>query len=164
MYRRTRKAAEARERRIRAMLAGKAAARLARPAPDYPADLPELRMRITVERLDFGHETHVVELHRTRRVDVYAVTIDGLHEHADTTREPSQIPEGLEAHCGRDSRASRPAVRGLACLPGLPRAERRAAPGDWLQSGADGGAPGPHAGELRACEPEGDVPTLPPDV
>lgn len=78
MYRRTRKAAEARERRIRAMLAGKTAARLARPAPDYPADLPELRMRITVERLDFGCEQHVIELHRTRRVDVYAVTIDGL--------------------------------------------------------------------------------------
>ena len=77
MYRRTRKAAEARERRIRAMLAGKELARLERPAPDYPAELPELRMRITVERLDFGHETHVVELHRTRRVDVYAVTIDG---------------------------------------------------------------------------------------
>ena len=77
MYRRTKKATEARERRIRAMLAGKEQARLECPAPDYPADLPELRMRITVERMDFGRETHVVELHRTRRVDVYAVTIDG---------------------------------------------------------------------------------------
>ena len=77
MYRRTRKAAEARERHIRAMLAGKERARLERPAPEYPAALPELRMRITVERLDFGREVHVVELRRTRRVDVYAVTIDG---------------------------------------------------------------------------------------
>ena len=77
MYRRTRKAAEARERRIRAMLEGKAAARMARPTPACPAELPQLRMRITVERLDFGREQHVIELHRTRRVDVYAVTIDG---------------------------------------------------------------------------------------
>lgn len=77
MYRRTKKAAQAREQRIRAMLAGKERARLDRPAPDYPAELPELRMRITIERLDFGREVHVLELHRTRRVDVYAVTIDG---------------------------------------------------------------------------------------
>lgn len=48
-----------------------------RPAPDYPAMLPELRMRITVERFDFGEETHTFELRRTNRVDVYAVSIDG---------------------------------------------------------------------------------------
>lgn len=37
-----------------------------------------MRMRITVERLDFGApQRHVFELHRTRRVDVYRVTIDG---------------------------------------------------------------------------------------
>lgn len=76
-YRRTKKAAEARERRIRAMLAGKERARLNRAAPAYPVDLPELRMRITIERLDFGRDVHVVELRRTRRVDVYAVTVDG---------------------------------------------------------------------------------------
>jgi len=34
-------------------------------------------MRITVERFDVGGETHVFELRRTRRVDVYAVTVDG---------------------------------------------------------------------------------------
>ena len=74
-YRRTRKySAE----RIRAMLAGKARARLERPAPDYPAPLPELRMRITVERFDCAGERHVFELHRTNRVDVYAVTVDGV--------------------------------------------------------------------------------------
>ena len=49
-----------------------------RPAPDYPSMLPELRMRITVERFDFGHETHTLEFRRTNRVDVYAVSIDGL--------------------------------------------------------------------------------------
>lgn len=76
-YRRTKKAQAERDRRLQAMRAGKDAARLARAAPDYPADLPELRMRITVERFDFAGERHVLELHRTRRVDVYAVTIDG---------------------------------------------------------------------------------------
>jgi hypothetical protein len=74
MYRRTRKYDAA---RLEAMRRGKDAARLARPAPDYPAPLPELRMRITVERFDFAGERHVFELRRTRRVDVYAVTVDG---------------------------------------------------------------------------------------
>lgn len=60
-----------------AMQAGKARGRMERPAPDYPAQLPELRMRITVERLDFGQEVHVFELRRTRRVDTYAVHVDG---------------------------------------------------------------------------------------
>lgn len=77
MYRTTRKASEARQRQIDAMRRGRDAARMSRPAPDYPAPLPDLRMRITVERFDFGAERHVLELHRTRRVDVYAVTIDG---------------------------------------------------------------------------------------
>lgn len=76
-YRRTNKAQAARDRHLQAMQAGRAAARAARPPPDYPADLPDLRMRITVERLDFGRQVHVLELHRTNRVDVYAVTIDG---------------------------------------------------------------------------------------
>lgn len=57
MYRRTRKYEAARER-------------------EYPPILPELRMRITVERLDVGG-THVFELHKTRRVDTYRVTVDG---------------------------------------------------------------------------------------
>lgn len=98
MYRRTRKYAQAREQRIRAMLDGKEAARLARPAPDYPAHLPELRMRITVERLDFVHETHVIELHRTRRVDVYAVTIDGLPWRRAGL---SAVLEGIRKACPR---------------------------------------------------------------
>lgn len=74
MYRRTRKYSEARQR---AMQAGRQAARMARHAPDYPAELPDLRMRITVERFDFAGERHVIELHRTRRVDVYRATVDG---------------------------------------------------------------------------------------
>lgn len=98
MYRRTKKAAEARARRIRAMLAGKERARLEQPAPDYPAELPELRMRITVERLDFGREVHVVELRRTRRVDVYAVTTDGK---AWKRAGLSAVLEGVRKACPR---------------------------------------------------------------
>lgn len=48
-----------------------------RDPPAYPAELPHVRMRITVERLDFGHQVHVFELRKTRRVDVYDISIDG---------------------------------------------------------------------------------------
>lgn len=98
MYRRTKTASAARERRIRAMLAGKEAARVARPAPAYPAELPELRMRITVERMDFGYEAHVFDLHRTRRVDVYAVTVDGKPWKRAGL---SAVLEGLRKACPR---------------------------------------------------------------
>lgn len=60
------------------MAAGKDRARLVRPAPDYPEPVPELRMRITVERFDPGATgSHVFELRRCRRIDQYAVVIDG---------------------------------------------------------------------------------------
>ena len=74
MYRRTRKYNDERKRQTQAT---RERNRVESAAPAYPAELPDLRMRITVERLDFGREVHVVELRRTRRVDVYAVTIDG---------------------------------------------------------------------------------------
>lgn len=77
MYRRTRKANAARLAQLAAMRAAKARKREEREPTTAPVDLPELRMRITVERLDFGREVHVFELRRTRRVDVYAISIDG---------------------------------------------------------------------------------------
>ena len=74
-YRRTAKYTAQRQR---AMQAGRDAARMAGPAPDYPAALPDLRMRITVERLDCGEpQVHVFELRRSRRVDQYRVHVDG---------------------------------------------------------------------------------------
>lgn len=75
MYRRTKKySAE----RLAAMQQGRDRARLARPAPDYPQPLPELRMRIVVERFDTGAvERHEFELLRSRRIDQYRVVIDG---------------------------------------------------------------------------------------
>lgn len=73
-YRRTRKYSAA---RLEAMLRGRERARMERPAPEYPAELPDLRMRITVERFDIGVEQHVFTLRRTLRVDVYEVFVDG---------------------------------------------------------------------------------------
>ncbi len=51
---------------------------MARPAPDYPPILTDLRMRITVERFDCGEpQRHVFALRGTERVDTYAVSVDG---------------------------------------------------------------------------------------
>lgn len=95
MYRRTKKYDAQRQA---AMQRGRDRARIERPAPDYPAMLPELRMRITVERFDFGHEAHTFELRRTSRVDVYAVSIDGKPwRRAGLTA----VLEGLRKACPR---------------------------------------------------------------
>lgn len=60
------------------MQAGRDAARMAGPSPDYPPPLPDLRMTITVDRHDTQpQQHHVIELHNTRRVDVYRATVDG---------------------------------------------------------------------------------------
>jgi hypothetical protein len=74
MYRRTRKYTATRQA---AMQAGRDAARMAGPAPDYPPEMPDLRMRITIERFDGATERHVIELHKTRRIDMYRATVDG---------------------------------------------------------------------------------------
>lgn len=95
MYRRTRNYTAARQA---AMQAGRDAARMARPAPEYPAELPCLRMRITIERMDAGHERHVIELHRTRRCDVYRATVDG---DPWITAGLSQILAGIRKACPR---------------------------------------------------------------
>lgn len=70
MYRLTKKAEN--QRRAREAL------RLSRPAPDYPAVLPDLRRRIVIEDFDFGHKVHVLELHKTNRIDCYRVVADGV--------------------------------------------------------------------------------------
>lgn len=75
-YRVTRKA-EAQRHKLSAMRASRAVARMAEPAPDYPAALPDLRRRIIIEDFDFGHRVHVLELHKTDRIDCYRVTADG---------------------------------------------------------------------------------------
>ena len=65
---------------------------------DYPATLPDLRMRITVERFDFGHERRTFELHRTNRVDTYAVMVDGK---LWTRGGLTVVLEGLRKACPR---------------------------------------------------------------
>jgi hypothetical protein len=95
MYRQTRKYSAVRQQ---AMQAGRDAARLAKPAPDYPPELPDLRMRITIERLDIGAERHVIELHRTRRIDMYRATVDGAPW---ITAGLSQILAGVRKACPR---------------------------------------------------------------
>ena len=73
MYRVTRKRAE----QLAAMRAAKAVKRLDLPAPDYPADLPDLRREILIIDHDFGRREHRLTLYRTRRVDCYRVEVDG---------------------------------------------------------------------------------------
>ena len=75
-YRVTKKA-EAQRQKLASMRAGRAVAMMAEPAPDYPAALPALRRRIIIEDFDFGHRVHVMELHKTDRIDCYRVTVDG---------------------------------------------------------------------------------------
>lgn len=98
MYRRTQKAQAARSAQLAAMRAAKNRKRLEREPPAYPAELPNVRMRITVERLDFGRQVHVFELHKTRRVDVYDIRVDGKPwKHGGLTA----ALEGLRKACPR---------------------------------------------------------------
>ena len=60
------------------MRAAKAAKRMNGIAPEYAADLPDLRRRIVIEDFDFGHKVHVLELYRTNRRDCYRVVADGV--------------------------------------------------------------------------------------
>lgn len=62
---------------LAAQRAAKDRARMDRPAPDYPPILPDLRRRIVIEDWDFWHRVHVLELHRTSRIDCYRVVADG---------------------------------------------------------------------------------------
>jgi hypothetical protein len=96
MYRRTSKYSAARQQ---AMQHGRGQRRLAEPAPDYPLDLPKIRMRIVVERFDLAEpERHEFELLRTNRVDVYAVLVDGQPwKNAGLT----QVLAGLRKACPR---------------------------------------------------------------
>lgn len=81
------------------MQRGRAQAKADQPAPDYPAELPQVRMRITVERFDMATpERHEFELRRTNRVDVYAVLVDGKPwKQAGLTA----VLEGLRKACPR---------------------------------------------------------------
>lgn len=63
MYRRTKKYSAARHESVQR---GRDQARMDAPAPDYPTDLPQVRMRIIVERYDLATpERHEFELQRS---------------------------------------------------------------------------------------------------
>ncbi len=69
---------EARARKLEAMRRGKDRARMARPAPGRPPELPELRREVIVIDYDTGQPiTHTLHLYRTARVDTYRVEADG---------------------------------------------------------------------------------------
>lgn len=81
------------------MQRGRKQAKIDQPAPDYPAELPQVRMRIIVERYDFdAPERHEFELRRTNRVDVYAVLVDGQPW---KTAGLTAVLEGLRKACPR---------------------------------------------------------------
>lgn len=81
------------------MQRARAQSKMGQPAPDYPAELPKVRMRIIVERYDLAQpERHEFELHRTNRVDVYNVLVDGQPwKQAGLTA----VLEGLRKACPR---------------------------------------------------------------
>ncbi|HDZ62550.1 MAG TPA: hypothetical protein ENH40_05335 [Nitrospirae bacterium] len=64
-------------KKYNAMRTAKERKRLEGPAPDYPAELPDLRRRVTIEDFDFGYVKEVVELHKTGRIDSYRMIVDG---------------------------------------------------------------------------------------
>lgn len=64
-------------RKLAAMRAEKERLRLEGPAPDYPAELPNLRRIVVVIDYDFGKVVEVMRLYKTNRVDCYRAVIDG---------------------------------------------------------------------------------------
>lgn len=73
-YRKTKRSLET----LAKMRVGRDAARMARPAPDYPPMPPDLRRQIIVRDFDFGETIHTLDLYRTNRVDCYRVVADGI--------------------------------------------------------------------------------------
>jgi hypothetical protein len=83
----------------RAAKAAKHAARTAEMGSVERRELPDLRMRITVERFDLAEANrHIFELHSTRRVDTYRVTVDGKPWRLCGL---SRVLEGLRKACPR---------------------------------------------------------------
>lgn len=75
MYRRRKKIS----RKLQdAMQRGRERARMARPAPEYTPELPELRREIIVRVHDFETIEHRLELYKTNRRDCYRVVADGV--------------------------------------------------------------------------------------
>ena len=65
------------KRALTAMKAGKDRARIERPAPEYPTELPDLRRCVIVIDFDHGRVEHRIDLFRTNRRDCYRAVADG---------------------------------------------------------------------------------------
>lgn len=74
MYRKRRKFSK---KLKEAMQRGRERARMERPAPEYPPELPELRRCIIVIDFDHGRVEHRIDLFKTNRVDCYRAMVDG---------------------------------------------------------------------------------------
>jgi hypothetical protein len=77
MYRLTPRAQKARQRGRQAA-AARSLAIQAGPAPDYPAELPNLRRTVIVIDRDFSIRVTRLDLWKTSRVDSYLVHVDGV--------------------------------------------------------------------------------------
>lgn len=64
--------------KLSAARAAKERLRLDGSAPDYPAELPDLRRTVIVIDHDFGDVEHRLDLYRTNRRDCYRVVADGV--------------------------------------------------------------------------------------
>ena len=73
MYRRRLKYSK----KMAALRAAKERRRLEGPAPEYPAELPDLRRIVVVIDFDFGKVVEVMRLYKTSRVDCYRAVVNG---------------------------------------------------------------------------------------
>lgn len=87
------------------MRAGKDAARMERPAPDYPPTLPELRRRIVIQDFDFGEKIHTLDLYRTNRVDcgIMARTAGDCESPSSSNQSAIGAPHGYAEYYRRTS-------------------------------------------------------------
>lgn len=64
-------------KKLKAMREAKERKRINGEAPDYQAQLPELRRQIIIKDFDFGEVVHTVDCFMSNRVDCYRVEVDG---------------------------------------------------------------------------------------
>lgn len=60
------------------MQRGRERARMERPAPEYPPELPDLRRELLIRDHDHGLVEHKIEFYKTNRRDCYRIVADGV--------------------------------------------------------------------------------------
>lgn len=61
-----------------AMQRGRERARMERPVPEYPPELPDLRREVIIRDHDHGLVEHKIEMFKTGRRDCYRIVADGV--------------------------------------------------------------------------------------